>query len=79
MLDMNGTFMFGEDRFGKEENFSHYYMSIGGEKSVEFVNDLGGAHAAGMDCILVGGAASDLAIDSYSSLLEFQQTVQSRR
>jgi len=39
--------------------------------------DLGGAQAASIDCILVGGAKSDLAVGLYSSLLEFQENVQS--
>ena len=30
LLDMNNTFMFGEDRFGENEDFSTYYESIGG-------------------------------------------------
>ena len=30
LLDMNGTFMFGEDRFGEDEDFSIYYYKIGG-------------------------------------------------
>lgn len=30
LLDMNSTFMFGEDRFGPSEDFSHHYFSIGG-------------------------------------------------
>ena len=30
LLDMNGTFMFGEDRFGPTEDFSRHYLSIGG-------------------------------------------------
>lgn len=31
--------------------------------------DLGGAKAAGVDCVLVGGAESEFALDSYSDLL----------
>jgi FMN phosphatase YigB (HAD superfamily) len=31
LLDMNNTFMFGEDRFGETEDFSIYYKSIGGK------------------------------------------------
>ena len=31
LLDMNNTFMFGEDRFGGDEDFSIYYQSIGGK------------------------------------------------
>jgi FMN phosphatase YigB (HAD superfamily) len=30
LLDMNGTFMFGEDRFGDSEDFSIHYFKIGG-------------------------------------------------
>lgn len=30
LLDMNNTFMFGEDRFGKSEDFSIHYHNIGG-------------------------------------------------
>ncbi|WP_455207441.1 HAD family hydrolase [Kaarinaea lacus] len=30
LLDMNSTFMFGEDRFGENEDFSTYYKKIGG-------------------------------------------------
>ncbi len=30
LLDMNGTFMFGEDRFGETEDFSKHYFKIGG-------------------------------------------------
>jgi putative hydrolase of the HAD superfamily/5'-nucleotidase len=30
LLDMNGTFMFGEDRFGADENFHATYHSLGG-------------------------------------------------
>jgi len=30
LLDMNGTFMFGEDRFGDSEDFSVHYFKIGG-------------------------------------------------
>lgn len=38
LLDMNSTFMFGEDRLGRDEEFSEYYKSIGGELSKEIVN-----------------------------------------
>ncbi|WP_020406700.1 HAD family hydrolase [Hahella ganghwensis] len=31
LLDMNSTFMFGEDRFGENEDYSVYYHSIGGK------------------------------------------------
>lgn len=30
LLDMNGTFMFGHDRFGPEEDFAATYHSLGG-------------------------------------------------
>ena len=30
LLDMNGTFMFGEDRFGEHEDFSLRYRELGG-------------------------------------------------
>lgn len=30
LLDMNGTFMFGEDRFGDSEDFSAHYFKFGG-------------------------------------------------
>lgn len=33
LLDMNSTFMFGEDNFGKDEDFSIYYKKIGGQLS----------------------------------------------
>jgi len=32
LLDMNGTFMFGQDRFGPGENFHATYLSLGGAK-----------------------------------------------
>ena len=35
LLDMNSTFMFGEDRFGENEDFSNYYKEIGGTLSKE--------------------------------------------
>lgn len=40
--------------------------------------DLGGASAAGLDCVLVGGAVDSKAVGSYSSLLEFCRVTQSR-
>ena len=30
LLDMNGTFMFGEDRFSREEDFYQTYQLLGG-------------------------------------------------
>lgn len=38
LLDMNSTFMFGEDRFGPDEDFSLYYKSIGGSLPAAAVN-----------------------------------------
>ena len=38
LLDMNGTFMFGEDRFGPSEDFSRHYLSIGGRLSKREIN-----------------------------------------
>lgn len=40
LLDMNSTFMFGEDRFGKDEDYSEYYRSIGGNLPDNVVNDV---------------------------------------
>ncbi len=40
MLDMNSTFMFGEDRFSTEEDFSSYYRSIGGHKLADDINQI---------------------------------------
>ena len=40
LLDMNGTFMFGEDRFGETEDFSQYYCDIGGQLSKPAINKL---------------------------------------
>ncbi len=37
---MNGTFMFGEDRFSEQEDFSAYYKSIGGGLDGDRVNSL---------------------------------------
>ncbi len=38
LLDMNGTFMFGEDRFGNEEDFSVHYTRIGGRLPRDDIN-----------------------------------------
>ncbi len=38
LLDMNGTFMFGEDRFGESEDYSVYYSEIGGTLSSDKIN-----------------------------------------
>ena len=40
LLDLNSTFMFGEDRFGENEDFSKHYHAIGGKCCPEFVNNL---------------------------------------
>jgi len=40
LLDMNSTFMFGEDRFGEAEDFSVHYFSIGGALPKHQVNEL---------------------------------------
>jgi len=38
LLDMNSTFMFGEDRFGASEDFSNHYHQIGGTLSKKAIN-----------------------------------------
>ena len=40
LLDMNSTFMFGEDNFGASDNFSNYYHKIGGTLSEEEINKI---------------------------------------
>ena len=40
LLDMNSTFMFGEDRFGESEDFSQYYSRIGGTLPKSQVNNI---------------------------------------
>ncbi len=40
LLDMNNTFMFGEDNFGSSEDFSKYYHEIGGILSKEEANKI---------------------------------------
>ncbi len=40
LLDMNSTFMFGEDNFDESEDFSRYYRSIGGTLSDFKVNSI---------------------------------------
>ena len=40
LLDMNGTFMFGEDRFGSSEDFSIFYYAIGGKLSRQKINSI---------------------------------------
>lgn len=38
LLDMNSTFMFGEDRFGESEDYSNYYYKIGGSLPKNEIN-----------------------------------------
>ena len=38
LLDMNSTFMFGEDRFGDSEDFSVHYFKIGGTLPQDEIN-----------------------------------------
>lgn len=38
ILDMNGTFMFGHDRFSEEQDYWDYYRTLGGELSAPRVN-----------------------------------------
>lgn len=38
LLDMNSTFMFGEDRFGDDEDFSVHYAKIGGTLPRDDIN-----------------------------------------
>lgn len=38
LLDMNSTFMFGEDRFEEDADYSEYYKQIGGSLSNNTVN-----------------------------------------
>ena len=40
LLDMNSTFMFGEDNFGESENYSKYYHEIGGVLSKTEINKI---------------------------------------
>ncbi|HBC56773.1 MAG TPA: hypothetical protein DCZ03_06370 [Gammaproteobacteria bacterium] len=40
LLDMNGTFMFGEDRFGDSEDFSAHYYKIGGKLPQSEINKI---------------------------------------
>ncbi len=39
LLDMNSTFMFGEDRFDEGFDYSEYYKQIGGTLPCELVNE----------------------------------------
>lgn len=40
LLDMNSTFMFGEDRFGDNEDYSRYYHDIGGAMEASEVKQI---------------------------------------
>lgn len=40
LLDMNNTFMFGEDRFGENEDYSIHYKAISGDLSRVEINEL---------------------------------------
>lgn len=40
LLDMNSTFMFGEDRFGENEDFFTYYKKIGGSLKKSELNQI---------------------------------------
>ena len=40
LLDMNSTFMFGEDRFGEDEDFAIFYQTLGGSLAAADVNRL---------------------------------------
>ena len=40
LLDMNSTFMFGEDRFGGDEDFFQYYQEIGGALESSIVEQI---------------------------------------
>jgi hypothetical protein len=40
LLDMNGTFMFGEDRFGESEDFSERYIETNGTLERTAVNTI---------------------------------------
>ena len=40
LLDMNSTFMFGEDRFGESEDFSLHYCKIGGTLPQAEINSI---------------------------------------
>ncbi|MBI1425430.1 MAG: HAD-IA family hydrolase [Gammaproteobacteria bacterium] len=50
LLDMNSTFMFGEDRFGDSEDFSKHYFKIGGTCQPEEINRIIHATYAYLDC-----------------------------
>lgn len=61
--------------------FDHVVGKLGLQKNECIVigdsprRDLGGAKAAGIDCILVGGAEDKHAVAEFSSLLEFSDTL----
>ena len=40
LLDMNSTFMFGEDRFGDSEDFSMHYSKLGGKLPKNEINKI---------------------------------------
>lgn len=40
LLDMNSTFMFGEDRFSESEDFSVHYFKIGGSRPKHTINQI---------------------------------------
>ena len=40
LLDMNGTFMFAEDRFSENEDYSQYYNTTGGKLAASEVNTI---------------------------------------
>jgi len=40
LLDMNGTFMFSEDNFGDDEDYSIYYENIGGTEYADNINEI---------------------------------------
>ena len=49
LLDLNGTFMFGEDRFGATEDFYATYRTVGGRRlSPEALNNIIRSTCAGL-------------------------------
>lgn len=40
LLDMNSTFMFGEDRFDESQNYSTYYKELGGQLPPSVLNEI---------------------------------------
>ena len=50
LLDMNSTFMFGEDRFGDDEDFSVHYTRIGGTLPRHDINRIIRAAYEYLDC-----------------------------